>query len=386
MRFMSYVTWGQVSRWASEAGSKFPELTAAQFALESNWGSQVSGKNNLFGLKGAGSTVKTTEFINGKEVIVYDDFIDFDTPEESVQYLVDRWYKDYEYDGLTYRGVNNAATREDAAKMLVSEKYATDPLYSSKLIDIMNKNSPPVATPVSQPRSINLEDAARWYSAQPHQIEAWRNLQETLTPEQLSTFAADYRASRKPLGAPTIVSFPLKVPYFYQRDSKTGHGERSCQSSAIAMVVEFLNPDLIKDDDDYLNLVLRFGDTISQAAQAKALNALGLKYQFKQNGTESELIRILNLGYPVPIGILHKGNIQNPTGGGHWITLIGYDEKYFYVHDPFGELDLINGGYPKTGPTDGKSKKYTRANLLKRWLIHSKSDGWLWDLSENKRQ
>jgi hypothetical protein len=382
---MSYVTWGQVSRWASEAGSKFPELTAAQFALESNWGSQVSGKNNLFGLKGSGSTVKTTEFINGKETVVYDDFIDFNTPQESVQYLVDRWYKDYKYDGMTFKGVNNAATREEAARMLVSEKYATDPQYSSKLIDIMNKNSAPAVTQPKPSNSIKLEDAARWYSAKPHQIEAWNNLQATLTPGQLATFAADYRAPRLPVQGSPAASPVLSVPYFYQRDSKTGHGERSCQSSAIAMVVEFLNPDLIKDDDEYLNLVFRFGDTISQTAQSKALNALGLKYQFKQNGTESELIRILDLGYPVPIGILHKGNIQNPTGGGHWITLIGYDEKYFYVHDPFGELDLINGGYPKTGPADGKSQKYTRENLLKRWLIHSKNDGWLWDLSENKR-
>lgn len=383
---MSYVTWGQVSRWASEAGSKFPELTAAQFALESNWGSQVSGKNNLFGLKGKGTNVKTTEFIGNKEVVVYDQFLDFKTPQESVQYLVDRWYKDYTQDGMQYQGVNRAANRNEAAKMLVSEGYATDPLYSSKLINIMEKNSPPVSQPPVNTDPIRLKDAARWFAGHNHQNQAWDNLQATLTPEQLKTFAADFRAARQDPAKTEKSAFPLQVPYFYQRDSKTGHGERSCQSSAIAMVVEFLNPDLIKDDDEYLNLVFRFGDTISQAAQSKALNALGLKYQFKQNGTESELIRILDLGYPVPIGILHKGNIQNPSGGGHWITLIGYDDKYFYVHDPFGELDLINGGYPKTGPTDGKAKKYTRANLMKRWLIHSKSDGWFWDLSENKRQ
>lgn len=383
---MSYVTWGQVSRWASEAGSKFPELTAAQFALESNWGSQVSGKNNLFGLKGKGTNVKTTEFIGNKEVVVYDQFLDFKTPQESVQYLVDRWYKDYTHEGMRYQGVNRAANRNEAAQMLVSEGYATDPLYSSKLINIMDKNSPPVIQPPAVTDPIRLKDAARWFSGHDHQNAAWDNLQATLTPEQLKTFAADFRAARQDPAKTEKSAFPLQVPYFYQRDSKTGHGERSCQSSAIAMVVEFLNPDLIKDDDEYLNLVFRFGDTISQAAQSKALNALGLKYQFKQNGTESELIRILDLGYPVPIGILHKGNIQNPSGGGHWITLIGYDDKYFYVHDPFGELDLINGGYPKTGPTDGKSQKYTRTNLLKRWLIHSKSDGWFWDLSGNKRQ
>ena len=101
------------------------------------------------------------------------------------------------------------------------------------------------------------------------------------------------------------------------------------------------------------------------------------------NGSEADLIKILHKGYPVPIGILHKGSISSPSGGGHWITLIGVDEKHFHVHDPFGELDLINGGYAKVGPTDGRFKKYTKVNLMKRWLIASNNDGWLWDLSMN---
>jgi uncharacterized protein YvpB len=78
----------------------------------------------------------------------------------------------------------------------------------------------------------------------------------------------------------------------------------------------------------------------------------------------------------VPIGILHKGPIDRPTGGGHWILLIGYDEKYFHVHDPFGELDLIGGGYPLAGPEDGQNQRYSKANLMRRWLIANDHDGW----------
>jgi uncharacterized protein YvpB len=151
-----------------------------------------------------------------------------------------------------------------------------------------------------------------------------------------------------------------------------------CQSSAIAMRIEQIDPKIIGDDDSYLTIVNRYGDTVSQTSHQKALASLDLKAEFRQNGTEQLLCSLLDQGIAVPIGILHKGPISKPTGGGHWVTIIGYDEKFFHVHDPFGELDLINGGYPRTGPTDGKNVRYTRQNLMKRWLIASKADGWLW--------
>lgn len=375
---MSYLTWGEVSRLAASAGSKYPELTAAQWALESAWGSTVSGKNNFFGIKGKGTIKFTTEYVNNKPVNVQAEFMDFATPEECIKYLVDRWYKDYK----DYNGVNNASSRNDAARMLVSEHYATDPEYANKLIALMDRNTPPILGEPVKTSPISLKDAARWYAGLPHQDRAWEKLQSILTEDQLYRFSVDYRSSVEP----NKTKFPLNVPYFYQRDSKTGHGERSCQSSAIAMVIKYLRPNLIKDDDEYLNTVLMYGDTISQAAHDKALDHLNIVHRFATNGSEKELIRILDLGYPVPIGILHKGAIQNPSGGGHWITLIGYDEEFFYVHDPFGELDLVNGGYQMAGPTDGKQQKYSRKNLLKRWLISSASDGWFWDLSGNKKQ
>jgi hypothetical protein len=379
---MAIASWFDISRAASGLGAKYPELVAAQWALESGWGSHTSGKNNFFGIKGKGTRKTTKEFINGKEVTIEDEFQDFQNIEDCIKYLVDRWYKDYE----SNKGVNRATTREEAAKLLVAEGYATDPKYAEKLIDIMNKNSAPVTPTIRTESKISLKSAARWYSGQPHQDAAWDGLEASLTEEQLEKFATAYRSANRPPQpvAKPKPTFPLPVPYYYQRDSKTGHGERSCQSSAIAMCIEYFDPKLIKDDDDYLKIVLRYGDTVSQSAHKKALDSLGIENKFSMTGKESELIRILNLGCPVPIGILHKGNVQNPTGGGHYVTLIGYDDKNFHVHDPFGELDLINGGYPKAGPTDGKNQRYSRTNLMKRWLIHSLSDGWYWDLTGNQ--
>jgi len=131
-------TWDGVMEAARSAGAKYPELVAAQWALESGWGEHTSGKNNFFGLKGKGTTQMTTEFVNGARVHVEADFLDFPDLGACVQYLVSRWHKDWE----GYKGVNRAGTRGAAAKELVKQGYATDPGYSEKLIKLMDEKAP----------------------------------------------------------------------------------------------------------------------------------------------------------------------------------------------------------------------------------------------------
>lgn len=128
-------TWEGVYAAAKEAGAKFPECVCAQWALESGWGKHFSGTWNAFGLKGSGSTVSTQEFINGKWITIQAGFIDFPDLTTCVHYLVDRWYKDFG----RFKGVNRAASRNECAQLLVKEGYATDPDYSTKLIQIMDR-------------------------------------------------------------------------------------------------------------------------------------------------------------------------------------------------------------------------------------------------------
>lgn len=367
-------TWAQIYSYAAAAGAKFPECVAAQWALESGYGKHTSGRNNYLGIKGTpGTSVETQEWVGGKFVTVTAVFKDFSTPQECIQYLVDKWYKDYQ----GYKGVNRATSADECASLLVVEGYATDPEYAKKLQRIMKENQKPSSKKYFLPR------AAEHYKGLPHQKEALEALEDSLDEDTLKAFKAAYSPSQTPptpSPAPTPPyqpKFPLAVPYYYQRDNATGQGERMCFSSAMAMAIEYLDPKALSgDDDDYLRVVQRYGDTVSSEAQLKAARSLGLDVTFHTNLTEQDLLNQLGRGIPVPIGILHKGSIQNPTGGGHWICLIGYDATNFYVHDPFGELDLVNGGYPKAGPTDGKNQRYTRKNLMRRWLIASKSDGW----------
>lgn len=278
-------------------------------------------------------------------------------------------------EGLKRRRKAEGALWLKGLSMTKSEGYAAD--KEGQKGSTMPANNPT--------QYADLVDAVRHFADQPQQVQAFRDLQADLTPTQREKFTKTWRstpaAPAKPAPAPGKPKFPLDTIYHWQRDSKTGHGERMCQSSSIAMRIEQIDPNIIKGDDDYLQIVHRYGDTTAQSAHQKALDHLGLKHAFRQNGTEKMLCDLLDRGIIVPIGILHKGPISSPTGGGHWVALTGYDTTHFWVNDPFGELDLVNGGYPKTGPTDGKNVRYSRKNLMKRWLIASSSDGWLWEIT-----
>lgn len=149
-------SWDGIYKAAKSAGAKFPECVCAQWALESGWGQHFSGTWNAFGLKGSGTSVNTQEFINGQWVTIKAGFIDFPDLQTCVYYLVDRWYKDFSI----YQGVNRATTRNQCAELLVKEGYATDPDYSTKLIQIMdrqlgtagNKPAEPEPKPVEKPK------------------------------------------------------------------------------------------------------------------------------------------------------------------------------------------------------------------------------------------
>lgn len=141
--------WSGVLNAAKNAGAKYPELVAAQWALESGWGKHISGRHNYFGLKGQGTAAATKEFINGQWITITDSFINFPDLQTCVSYLVDRWYKDYR----TFKGINNAPNLAAAAKMLVEQGYATDPMYSQKLLNVIAKKAAPSRTPVFTPSS-----------------------------------------------------------------------------------------------------------------------------------------------------------------------------------------------------------------------------------------
>jgi hypothetical protein len=139
--------WAGLIAAAKQAGSKYPEVVAAQWALESGWGKHTSGTHNYFGLKGTGSNVNTQEFLNGKWITIKAGFIDFPDLYTCVCYLVERWYKDFG----KFKGVNRAQNRNECARLLVVEGYATDPSYSDKLMQIMDRELDMKPAPAPKP-------------------------------------------------------------------------------------------------------------------------------------------------------------------------------------------------------------------------------------------
>jgi GH24 family phage-related lysozyme (muramidase) len=167
----------------------------------------------------------------------------------------------------------------------------------------------------------------------------------------------------------------LVVPYFSQRDNSKDP-MRTCFSSSCAMLLATLDPDAIDSDDEYIKEVYKFGDTTEAAAQLKALKHFGVDAQFVQNADWGLVESQLKQGIPVPMGVLHKGPVTRPSGGGHWICCVGVteDKTKLWVHDPFGEMDLVNGNYVGT---DGKYRLYSKKNLGPRFLVEGFKSGWI---------
>jgi len=166
----------------------------------------------------------------------------------------------------------------------------------------------------------------------------------------------------------------LDVPYYSQRDNKKDP-LRSCFSSACAMLLKYVKPNSITSDDEYMVTVYKYGDTTEPSAQVTALEQHGLDVKFRQDGGWSDIDSQLAKGFPIPIGVLHHGPVSKPSGGGHWLTIIGRNEDNtaYVVNDPYGEMDLVNGGYQNS---NGSHLLYSKKNLGPRWLVEGPGTGW----------
>jgi hypothetical protein len=333
--------WEGICIAAERAGSIYPELVAAMWALESGYGKHFQRQtNNPFGLKAlptqSGVALGTEEVIAGRVVQITDRFLTFESLNDSVVYLVDRWFKDFTVNGKTFTGANSRPSIEEAAWHIQIEGYSTHPEYAKRLLQIVEEND-----------GKDLDPSAG-------------------------------------VGAKN----PLDVPYLAQYDSTIpGQAQRMCFSSSCAMLVKALQPQCLGNgdeaDDDYLRIVHEFGDTTDPSAQLRALRRCRIDARFTQEA-DWDLIKLkLRQGKPVPMGILHQGHLNNggPSGNGHWIIAIGLNETRrktnggpgLIVHDPWGDLDLVSGQYLSK---QGKRLTYSFKNLAPRWMVEGPGSGW----------
>ena len=256
----------------------------------------------------------------------------------------------------------------------------------------------------SGPAQIVLEDFFANFAWESHQIRAVGALEAELqevAPELLEADAywvREYRNQNEALRQAADhhhgqVIYPkdngiIKLPVRYQCqvDSEYMGGRealRMCFSSSCAMLLDYLNEDALRgfdgqSDDYYLETLNKLGyDSTDAAGQIATLKHFGLDATFRTNGTIDDLRRLLKKDIPVPCGILHHGHVSNPTGGGHWMCVVGIDElaEQVICHDPYGELDVVNGLYCATDCVSGQFVRYSIKNWKARWEVVG-GDGW----------
>lgn len=119
-----------------------PSLTIAQAILESGWGTSQLAKEakNLFGIKafsnwtGKRITMKTTEWYDGKKIIINAEFKVYDSFNDSIE--------DHNklLSNSRYKPVRLCKDYKEACREIYNCSYATDPTYSEKLIKIIEEN------------------------------------------------------------------------------------------------------------------------------------------------------------------------------------------------------------------------------------------------------
>lgn len=120
-----------VNEYIRRKGQKrlYPSTVLAMAALESGY--NLNAKT-LFGIKGDGIVLDTTECINGENINIKDSFVIYSSLAEAVQGL----YELMQWDN--YDRATSCTDYEDECKMVQACGYATDPTYADKLISIVN--------------------------------------------------------------------------------------------------------------------------------------------------------------------------------------------------------------------------------------------------------
>lgn len=282
-------------------------------------------------------------------------------------------------------------TRRRAAEVVLAQTPPGAPQEREEQGEARSTPEPPSGAAL-----IDLESFFKHYSGQPHQVRAAKALEAELlevAPELLESDAYWVKEYRNQINPPPAATPPpaesgiIKLPVTYQCqvDSEYLGGAdalRMCFSSSNAMLLDYIDPEALRghgqEDDFYLATLNKLGyDSTDAAGQIATLQHFGLDATFRTNGTLHSLKRLLAEDIPIPCGILHHGHVSNPTGGGHWMCIVGIDEKagQLIAHDPYGELNAVDGGYVSTNCSSGRFVRYSIKNWLARWEIVG-GDGW----------
>lgn len=142
-----------VNEYVRRKGQKrlYPSTVLAMAALESGYNLNAT---TLFGIKGDGIVLDTTEFINGENINIKDSFVVYPTLAEAVQGV----YELMQWDN--YDRATSATDYAEECRMVQACGYATDPEYSDKLINIVNSYQLTIFNNIEETTEASVEEAA----------------------------------------------------------------------------------------------------------------------------------------------------------------------------------------------------------------------------------
>lgn len=162
----------------------------------------------------------------------------------------------------------------------------------------------------------------------------------------------------------------LSVPYYSQRDNHSSEWWRQCNSSSHAMVLNFVKPGSVASDDDYIRrFVEPVGDTTDWGVHGQALRRFGVESAYRQDLGFDDLERSLKAGYPVAIGVYHRGSLDAPSGG-HVLVICGMKPGAFLAQDPWG------APFSYSNHNGRKVEIPISPSLVRRWLADGDNTGW----------
>lgn len=119
------------AEYTNRAKWVLPSVCIAQAALESGWNRDAK---TLFGIKGSGQELSTSEYINGKYETVTASFKAYPTIAAAVH-----GYYDLITGASRYAAAVNNADAHSAAQAIAAAGYATAPNYADTVISIIDK-------------------------------------------------------------------------------------------------------------------------------------------------------------------------------------------------------------------------------------------------------
>lgn len=110
----------------------YPSTCIAQAALESGW--NINAKT-LFGIKGDGFVSDTSEYVDGEYINIQDSFKCYPNVATAIQGFYDLMQSE------RYRAATKAVDWVVECKEIYNCRYATDPNYTDKIINITETNN-----------------------------------------------------------------------------------------------------------------------------------------------------------------------------------------------------------------------------------------------------